>query len=90
VLRSRKEPHLLVGARAGAGAVTRCGSGSGFDGSGSDGSGSDGSGSDGSGSDNGIKHGWELKIDTKCNSLLPIQFIFSSIKIVQNHMNKIV
>jgi hypothetical protein len=48
--RSRKEPHLLVGA----GAVTRCGSGSCFD---------------GSGSDNGIKHGWELKIDTKCNSL---------------------
>jgi hypothetical protein len=41
--RSRKEPHLLVGA----GAVTRCGSGS----------------------DNGIKHGWELKIDTKRNSL---------------------
>jgi hypothetical protein len=37
------EPHLL----AGAGAVTRCGSGFG----------SDGSGSDGSGSDNGIKHG---------------------------------
>jgi hypothetical protein len=36
--RSRKEPHLLVGA----GAVTRCGSGS---------------GSDGSGSDNGIYHG---------------------------------
>jgi hypothetical protein len=44
--RSRKEPHLLVGA----GAVTRCGSGS-------------------DGSDNGIKHGWELKIDTKFNSL---------------------
>jgi hypothetical protein len=52
VLRSRshKEPPILVG--AGAGAVTRCDSGS-----------------DGSGSDNGIKHGWELKIDTKCNSL---------------------
>jgi hypothetical protein len=45
-----------------------------------------GSGSDGSGSDNGNKHGWELKIDTKCNSLWPIQFIFSAIKIVQNHM----
>jgi hypothetical protein len=27
------------------------------------------SGSDGSDSDNGSKHGWELKIDTKCNSL---------------------
>jgi hypothetical protein len=26
-----------------------------------------GTGSDGSGSDNGIKHGWELKIGTKCN-----------------------
>jgi hypothetical protein len=62
---SRKEPHLLV--EVGAGAVKRYGSGS--DGSGSDGSGSDGSGSDSSGSDNGIKHGWELKIDTKCNSL---------------------
>jgi hypothetical protein len=48
--RSRKEPHLLVGA----GAVTRCGSGS---------------GSDGSGSNTGIKHGKELKNDTKCNSL---------------------
>jgi hypothetical protein len=43
--RSRKEPHLLVG--AGAGAITRCGSGS----------------------DNGIKLGWVLKIETKCNSL---------------------
>jgi hypothetical protein len=45
ILISAAEPeaHLLVGA----GAVTRCGSGS----------------------DNGIKHGWEWKIDTKCNSL---------------------
>jgi hypothetical protein len=38
----------------GAGAVTQCGSG--------------GSDSDSSSSDNSIKHGWELKIDTKCNS----------------------
>jgi hypothetical protein len=43
--RSRKEPHLLVGA----GAVKRCGSSS----------------------DNGIEHGWELKMDTKYNRLLP-------------------
>jgi hypothetical protein len=52
------EPHLLVGV----GAITQCGSGSGFDGSGFDGSGFDGSGFDGSGFDgsgfeNGIKHG---------------------------------
>jgi hypothetical protein len=73
------ELHHLVGAGSGAGAVTRCGSGSGSDGSGSDGTGSDGSGSDGtgsdgsgsdgSGSDNGIKHSKELTNNTKWNSL---------------------
>jgi hypothetical protein len=37
------------------------------------------------GSGKGIKHGKEFKNDTKCNSLEPIQLIFSAIKIVQNH-----
>jgi hypothetical protein len=30
-------------------------------------------------SDNGGKHGWEVKNNSECNSLEPIQFIFSAI-----------
>jgi hypothetical protein len=47
-----------------------------------------GSGSDGSGSDNGIKRGYELKNDTKCNKLYTIQFIFSAIFIDRIESNE--